>query len=67
MFKTPDGFPNAVRASPEGLWVAEQQTLTNPRSGKTNNVRKGPKAVTRTGVGALHPRHLRAHINRFTP
>jgi hypothetical protein len=25
MFKAPDGFPNAVAATPEGLWIAEQK------------------------------------------
>ena len=38
MFKTPDNFPNAVRAAPEGFWVAEQKTLTTPSSGNTNNL-----------------------------
>jgi hypothetical protein len=38
LFKSPDGFPNAIAASPEGLWIAEQLTLTDPPSGKTNNV-----------------------------
>ncbi len=26
MFKTPEGHPNALEATPEGLWVAEQQS-----------------------------------------
>ena len=38
MFQTPDKFPNAVRAAPEGFWVAEQKTLTSPSSGNTNNL-----------------------------
>jgi hypothetical protein len=38
MFKTPDGFPNGIRSAPEGFWVAEQRTLTDPPSGKTNNI-----------------------------
>jgi hypothetical protein len=38
LFKTPDNFPNAVRAAPEGFWVAEQKTLTSPSSGNTNNL-----------------------------
>jgi hypothetical protein len=25
LFKSPDGFPNAVAAAPEGLWIAEQK------------------------------------------
>jgi hypothetical protein len=38
MFQTPDKFPNAVRAAPEGFWIAEQRTLTDPPSGNTNHL-----------------------------
>ena len=26
LFKTPEGFPNALAASPQGWWVGEQKT-----------------------------------------
>jgi hypothetical protein len=38
LFKSPDGYPNAIAASAEGLWIAEQLTITDPPSGKTNTV-----------------------------
>jgi hypothetical protein len=25
LFKSPDGFPNAIAVTPEGLWIAEQK------------------------------------------
>lgn len=38
VFKSPDGFPNALEATPEGLWVGEQTTdrayLLDWKSGK---------------------------------
>ena len=31
LFKSPDGFPNAVAVAPEGLWIAEQK-LSGPQA-----------------------------------
>lgn len=31
LFKTPDGFPNALAATPEGLWIGEQK-LSGPQA-----------------------------------
>ena len=31
LFKSPDGFPNAVATAPEGLWIAEQK-LSGPQA-----------------------------------
>jgi hypothetical protein len=46
---------------------AHAHANVNANADQATNVRKGPKAVTRTGVGALHTRPLRAYVNRFTP
>jgi hypothetical protein len=38
LFKSPHGYPNAIVSTPEGLYVAEQRTLTSPPSGVTNDI-----------------------------
>src|ERR1700682_1527778 len=35
LFKSPQGYPNALRAAPEGFWIAEQLTATG---GSSNDV-----------------------------
>src|SRR5258708_3363174 len=31
LFKSPEGFPNAIAVAPEGLWIAEQK-LSGPQA-----------------------------------
>ncbi len=33
MFKTPQGFPNAIAVAPEGLWIGEQKEGRNAAPG----------------------------------
>src|SRR5262245_45533124 len=62
LFKSPEGYPNAIAVAPEGLWIAEQKTdnahLVDWHGKVLKTIRTESKNTSGMGVGGRRRVHL---------